>query len=398
MYKSISNRNSNLVKNLKLYSKCQEHFKANIKWFYSSRTPGFDEDFAFVETVNGEFHAIGHNSIGELGLGNTTYVEELTPVPELNGKDIIEFIKGSACIFGKNKFGQVYSWGSSLSGQLGRKLESQEKYWFKPKQIEFVHGKEKSIPIEKLSAGDQHCLTLSKDGLVFGWGKNNCRQVKNTIIDCYNEPVRVFFPNNEKVRFIHCYSNCSFAITQNGNAYVWGESIWGDILAKEFQTEETFQGHILHFLSDYNKIKQIQCTPKYIYFISNEYLYRIRDGEITKVLYEKIEEISVDDSVLLIKSTKGSILILPDSYNRNASIILDNIQSTKFSDFNQYMLIKHKMCLDAIIFPNTTKQKTKRTRSPRRIKRNRSYSTSPPPRSPTLWGPRSKRFRACKTK
>ena len=62
--------------------------------------------------------------------------------------------------------------------QLLKKLSVDDKSYeyLKPKRIEFFDNKN----IIDISCGERHCLALSSEGLVYGWGDNNEHQFDKT--------------------------------------------------------------------------------------------------------------------------------------------------------------------------------------------------------------------------
>ena len=68
---------------------------------------------------------------------------------------------------------KVFCSGSNKYGRLGLGYKCDE--YFKPQIIEFFNDKN----IIVISRGDRHCLALSNEGLVYGWGDNS--ELNNSI-------------------------------------------------------------------------------------------------------------------------------------------------------------------------------------------------------------------------
>ena len=56
-----------------------------------------------------------------------------------------------------------------------------------PKQIERFNGKK----VKDISVGSMHCLAVTDDGEVYGWGRNEQGQLGDMTIQCRTEPTRL---------------------------------------------------------------------------------------------------------------------------------------------------------------------------------------------------------------
>lgn len=126
--------------------------------------------------------------------------------------------------------GIVYSWGqSNFSGQLGR--EAKEKECEKPTMISELS---KEIVVQ-VACGKYHCLALTEDGKLFGWGQNRAGQVGKDDYDfapsaSSSSDVPVPYPINVKdpdgtVHFVKacaCGPESSACSTTDGQVFVWG--------------------------------------------------------------------------------------------------------------------------------------------------------------------------------
>lgn len=96
------------------------------------------------------------------------------------------------------------------------------------KQIDF-NGR----VITQISAGNNHVLALERDaGIVFSWGQNEFGQLGIGNREDRETPAQVLMNNNisEKVVQIYAGGNCSFAVTECGNLFSWGENRKGQLL------------------------------------------------------------------------------------------------------------------------------------------------------------------------
>lgn len=64
-----------------------------------------------------------------------------------------------------------------------------------PKQIEHFGGKK----IVDISVGSMHCLAVSEDGDVYGWGRNDQGQLGDMSIQCRTEPTLLTGLDGKKI-------------------------------------------------------------------------------------------------------------------------------------------------------------------------------------------------------
>ncbi len=120
--------------------------------------------------------------------------------------------------------GSVFSWGDSRHGALGRKeIKSEKKNnvmtaLSEPKKIESLDN----VKVTNIFAGFHHCMVLTEDKQVYGWGDNRDNQlgIGNNLIDlhacartCVDLPLEVVFLNRyNQVQKISCGARHTLAI------------------------------------------------------------------------------------------------------------------------------------------------------------------------------------------
>ena len=107
-------------------------------------------------------------------------------------------------------------------GQLGRGFMS--RVILKPEQNEFFSDKN----IIQIRCYWNHCLALSSDGIVYGWGDN-----KNRLIIIKSEADYILTPIvllqlSEKIKSIHCSEWESFALTLSGKVFCYTKEEYMD--------------------------------------------------------------------------------------------------------------------------------------------------------------------------
>ena len=118
-------------------------------------------------------------------------------------------------MFARTVSNEIYSWGQNNLGQLGRGFVSSN--YEKPSKISALDGKQ----IINISCGSDHCLALTSNGDVYGWGSNSYGQVgcKSTN-DKISSPVLIEIKNTCN---INCFGLYSFTIDFNGKISYWGK-------------------------------------------------------------------------------------------------------------------------------------------------------------------------------
>ena len=112
---------------------------------------------------------------------------------------------------------RVFSWGSKNSPALG-KNRSATYLQIKPLSDLSIE----SLKIVDISCGNNHCLALSNNGVIYSWGKGALGKIGNGRQDNIfrPEPINV---NNSDVVYIKAGHNSSFCKTQEGLCYAWGD-------------------------------------------------------------------------------------------------------------------------------------------------------------------------------
>ncbi len=133
--------------------------------------------------------------------------------------------------------GTVWSFGTNTNGELGvgeqrvtnipNKVETRETVGSETDFGSNVSGDK----IEQISVGNSHVIALTEEGKVYTWGLNSNGQLGNGSNVKSNTPVEISIPKatelvkviNDTVIKIIANKNTSYAITQQGKVYAWGE-------------------------------------------------------------------------------------------------------------------------------------------------------------------------------
>ncbi|GBG70272.1 hypothetical protein CBR_g6400 [Chara braunii] len=129
--------------------------------------------FSLAVTEDGRVWSWGCNVKGELGLGDT--VARLLPemVEGKLAEETVEAVSaGFEHVVALTKQGVLYVWGSNDRGQLGTGEDAA--YHMVPTQI---GGSVFGIKFAHIAAGLKHCIVASKSGEVYAWGANDFGQL-----------------------------------------------------------------------------------------------------------------------------------------------------------------------------------------------------------------------------
>lgn len=211
---------------------------------------GFDETIVSVAvgqlhstflTDAGDVYAFGFGNNGSLGLGD----EENRSVPEkitgaLDELNVVAVETGNGVSYAITDTGALYAWGFNSNGQLG--LGDQDERLV-PTLVEGL-GLETVVAV---SSGTSYTLALTADGQVYGFGANRDGQLGSpegldtdgTPLTRVLSPVLVAgLPSN--ITAITADTNTSYAVTEDGRVFGWGESRFGQLLQGTDQGDGTF--------------------------------------------------------------------------------------------------------------------------------------------------------------
>ena len=136
------------------------------------------------------------------------------------GENIIDVAAGKMHSLFLTDFGNVYSIGSNLYGQLGISNISKDL----SKSLVKINFPNNEL-IVKMKTGEHHNLFITKTGLLYGNGDNGLGQIDGDL-DSINKyqcvPKQINLPNNSKITEIFASNNRSGAMFDDGEVYYWG--------------------------------------------------------------------------------------------------------------------------------------------------------------------------------
>ncbi|XP_054158378.1 RCC1 and BTB domain-containing protein 2-like [Oppia nitens] len=187
--------------------------------FYVFKTDGINTNMLFV-TNDDRVYGMGANDYGVLGTGDDMCANKPTPISMLKDKRIINFLSGKKFTVFYSSDNCVYSCGNNSWGQLGSEgLVGQ--LMVTPMKVQI--NKNNAL-VHDISCGSDHTLVLTHRHQVYGWGSNRFGQInsRDTAIEVIDTPVLIDFNGNQCIKAVHCCRNTSFALTSDGQVFIWG--------------------------------------------------------------------------------------------------------------------------------------------------------------------------------
>jgi alpha-tubulin suppressor-like RCC1 family protein len=192
---------------------------------------------------NGTVDACGSNTLGQLGIENSTGPEicpeagtpcsrEPVQVPAFKAGGVTAIAAGGLDSIAL-KEGKVWTWGSAEYGQLG--YNTTETCAGKPCS---TVPREVKVPskVIGISAGYYHALAILENHEVVAWGRNEQGQLGNGTTTNSAEPVQVQFVNSKKevgplkeVVAVAAGSANNIALLKSGEVVTWGENLYGEL-------------------------------------------------------------------------------------------------------------------------------------------------------------------------
>lgn len=181
----------------------------NVEEFGTFRQIVLGEDHTFIIDEKGNAYGFGNNERGQLGIGNTWEVEKPTLISELKGK--VKEIKTSGDInIAITTNNELYVWPFENF-----------KVNYKPLRLYI----DKKIQIQTISCGKNFAIILSKQGILYSFGKSNINgelgtgDFKARLIP---EPIYYLADSGEKITQISCGFKHCIAKNSIGKAFTWG--------------------------------------------------------------------------------------------------------------------------------------------------------------------------------
>jgi alpha-tubulin suppressor-like RCC1 family protein len=201
---------------------------------------------------DGNLYSWGANEFGQLGLGtsntNDSDTPEMIPPDEFpsgttfgqGATTVDQVAAGSSFSLALTSTGQLYSWGSNFSGQLGNGTTSSTGNPT-PALVSSPVGSP-GLTYTQIAAGANFALALGSDGNIYAWGDDTFDELGNGTTTPSDVPVEVppsDFPNGTIFTQLAAGSSHSLALTSTGSIYAWGDNDSGQLGDGTYTTTST---------------------------------------------------------------------------------------------------------------------------------------------------------------
>ncbi|XP_053998303.1 RCC1 and BTB domain-containing protein 1-like isoform X1 [Hylaeus anthracinus] len=172
-------------------------------------------------TDDGVVYAWGKNSLGQVAA--TVHVYQSTPSrvhSTLADKKVVCISCGHSSSIAVTNDGEVYSWGSNATGQLGIGNYINQLI---PHKVALPSG----VIIKKVMCGYSHALALSYEGVLYVWGENKYGQLGLNDKKSYNYPVKLESRIMGRILDVATshYNHISIAMTEANQIFLWGQCL-----------------------------------------------------------------------------------------------------------------------------------------------------------------------------
>eukprot|EP00741_Cyanophora_paradoxa_P000379 tig00000404_g370.t1 len=202
--------------------------KGNVKISCSKR-PGdaVGSVHCLALTARGEVYSWGSGGTGQLGHGDRKNVEEPTLVEALSGIKVLDISCGfehSAALARRATGTVVYAWGDNSRGQLGIGSRSLQRL---PAEMVGLEG----VSVAYVKCGTLCTGLLSDDGSLFMTGSGSSFVLGTGTSHDELRPVRVAVggPGEAPVRYLSFGLEHAMAVDEKGGLWVWGENEHGQL-------------------------------------------------------------------------------------------------------------------------------------------------------------------------
>jgi hypothetical protein len=180
------------------------------------------ESFAMALGSDGNVYAWGLNSSGQLGDSTTTNSLAPVRVKLPSGVTAKEIFAAPAFSLAIGNDGNIYAWGSNVTGQLGDGTTTSS---FAPVKVKMPAG----VAATEISAGSSFSLAIGSNGDIYAWGGNGFGQLGNGTKNNSSVPVLVSMPAGVTGKAVAGGRLFSAAVGSDGNVYAWGDNLYGEL-------------------------------------------------------------------------------------------------------------------------------------------------------------------------
>eukprot|EP01127_Copromyxa_protea_P022741 TRINITY_DN831_c0_g2_i1.p1 TRINITY_DN831_c0_g2~~TRINITY_DN831_c0_g2_i1.p1 ORF type:complete len:367 (+),score=45.61 TRINITY_DN831_c0_g2_i1:1230-2330(+) len=170
----------------------------------------------------------GRNNCGQLGSGSTDYTTKPVHVEFQDKKVIWVGCSSNNTSYALTSEGELYAWGYNAYGEGGH-CDTQN-----PSCTPRRSAPDKTIL--KVAIGDHHVIALTNTGDVVSWGSGGSGQLGNGGTSNQNSPVVVQNVSGKKIKEVYAANNHSAVLTKDGEVWIWGENSYYQLGVSGTQT------------------------------------------------------------------------------------------------------------------------------------------------------------------
>ncbi|XP_044262446.1 E3 ubiquitin-protein ligase HERC2 isoform X2 [Tribolium madens] len=159
-------------------------------------------------TLQGKVYSWGDGDYGKLGRGGSDGSKLPRLVEKLQNVKIVQVCCGAQFSVALSEEGHVYTWGKGEGWKLGHPTEESVRF---PELVEVLKDKR----VVGVSLGVSHVLALTDQGEVYGWGKNENKQICDSSELFVQQPRLIEALKGQKVVGVCCGPAQSFAWTDD---------------------------------------------------------------------------------------------------------------------------------------------------------------------------------------
>ncbi|CAK9798779.1 RCC1 and BTB domain-containing protein 1 [Anthophora quadrimaculata] len=197
--------------------KIDELCEKGIKTFACGKSP-----HCLALTEEGEVYSWGSNSCYQLGNANVN--KGLVPSPvefNLHDKVVIQIACGYRHSLALTDDGKVYAWGDNNFGQIGSNIMTNQNA---PLEVIFPSDEEK---VTSISCGPYSSMAITEGGRVYGWGCHN--GLLKTEYKSNPKPTKIRTLLGIAIGKVVCGYSYTLALSKEGVLYAWGENNFGQL-------------------------------------------------------------------------------------------------------------------------------------------------------------------------
>lgn len=311
-YNNVNNNFQNNYTPKKVYYTNLNNIKMNTRNFQVSNSSNHN----IALDSKGRVLVWGENESGQLGTGNTD--NTIIPIDISKnfseGTKIVEISAGYSHSLALDDSGEVWSWGSNISGELGNGESGKNKNKNTPIRVSSDFGGSKIIQI---SAGDSYSIALDDRGRVWAWGTNEYGELGTG--DNENKTIPNLISGDFQeitVLRISAGTYHNLAVDDRGRLWAWGDNSHGQLgtgdienrliptnISENFKTDtqivQVYAGEVTSFALD--------IRGRILAWGNNDFgQLGTEDGQNKLIPTSITEEPDESDDVKIVKISAGS--------------------------------------------------------------------------------------------